>query len=76
MFLLIYKLFNFSVKKTLKHLFFFGEERSCCQRRSMKNYRLFLSNIMYISSSKARNILSLMLRRITGIPSNQIVLSV
>jgi hypothetical protein len=37
-----------------------------------ENYRLFLSNIMYISNSKARKVVYLMMQHITGIPRNQL----
>jgi hypothetical protein len=47
------QIIQFSVKKvTLKHLFFFGEERVAANVGLWKNYRLFLSNIMYISVVK------------------------
>jgi hypothetical protein len=41
----------------------------------VKNYRLFLSNIIFLSNSKARKLVYLMMQHITGIPRNQLFFS-
>jgi hypothetical protein len=40
----------------------------------VKNYRLFLSNIIFLSNSKARKLVYLMMQH-TGIPRNQLFFS-
>jgi hypothetical protein len=41
----------------------------------VKNYRLVISNIMYISNNKARKVVCVVMQHITGILRNQLFFS-